>query len=266
MQQRAGLARALAVDADILLMDEAFSALDPLIRRGMQEELRQLQQNLRKTIVFVSHDLDEAINLGGRIVLMKDGEIVQIGWPEEILMRPATDYVRRFVEHIDVSSVVTVERLADLAIPFLRPQQTVAEAQDAVARSDAGIWFVVEESGRVVGRATAEALAACRASQTVDQLMQTDFARVPATTTLKAALPVLVSERDCVAVVGEGDQFIGSLTSRGAVAALAGTPQTGAPLGAVKDGGAVWSGQSQSSRSTNSAIKPSPGLPLMAQP
>src|SRR6185312_3044328 len=108
MKQRAGLARALAADASVLLMDEAFSALDPLIRRDMQIELSELQRRLQKTIVFVSHDLDEAIALGGRIVLMKDGLIVQVGTAEQILTAPATPYVARFVEHIDVASVIRV--------------------------------------------------------------------------------------------------------------------------------------------------------------
>jgi glycine betaine/proline transport system ATP-binding protein len=266
MQQRAGLARALAVDADILLMDEAFSALDPLIRCEMQQELRQLQQNLRKTIVFVSHDLDEAINLGGRIVLMKDGEIVQIGSPEEILMQPATDYVRRFVEHIDISSVLTVERLADTAGPVLRVRQTISEVREAVAGCGAASWFVTDDSGRLAGRIARETLATCsRPSQSVDQVMRTDAACVQAQITLKAALAVLVSEPDGVAVVGEGGRYMGSLTSRGAVAALAGIPQVNAPSGTLKDGGAAWSGQSQSSRSTNSATGLSPGLPLTVQ-
>jgi glycine betaine/proline transport system ATP-binding protein len=266
MQQRAGLARALAVDADILLMDEAFSALDPLIRRGMQQELRQLHQNLRKTIVFVSHDLDEAISLGGRIVLMKDGEIVQIGWPEEILIRPATDYVRRFVEHIDVSSVLTVERLADTAVPILHPWQTISEAREVVDNGNIGTLYVVDDSGRLVGRVAYDTLtASSRPSQVLDQLMQTNVACVQANITLKAALPVLASEPDSVAVVGEGGRFFGSLTSRGAVAALAGIPHGSASSGTMKDGGAVWNGQSQSSRSTNSVTKPLLGSPITAQ-
>jgi len=263
MQQRAGLARALAVDADILLMDEAFSALDPLIRRDMQQELRQLQQNLRKTIIFVSHDLDEAISLGGRIVLMKDGEIVQVGQPEDILMQPATDYVRRFVEHIDIAAVLTAERLAEAA-PVLHPHHTVAEVRDVAAAADATSLFVVDQDHRLVGRVTREMLKGCtRSSQTVDQVMQTDFRHIEARTTLKAALPVLVSERDCVAVVGEGARFVGALTSRGAVAALAGTQQNGAPSGTLNDGGAAWIGQSLNSRSTSSATELSRGSPLM---
>ena len=111
MQQRVGLARALALDPDILLMDEAFSALDPLIRRDMQDELIKLQKRMHKTIIFISHDLDEALKLGDRIVLMKDGVIVQTGTPEEILTEPANDYVRRFVEDVDATKVLTAENV-----------------------------------------------------------------------------------------------------------------------------------------------------------
>lgn len=103
MQQRVGLARALANDGTVLLMDEAFSALDPLIRGDMQQELQELQHRTQKTTVFITHDLDEAINIGDRIVLLKDGEVVQIGTPEEILTKPADDYVKRFVEGVDMS-------------------------------------------------------------------------------------------------------------------------------------------------------------------
>lgn len=107
MQQRVGLARALATDPEVLLMDEAFSALDPLIRNNMQDELLALQDKLHKTIVFITHDLDEALKLGDRIAIMKDGVIVQIGTPEQILTNPADDYVRSFVENVDRSTIVT---------------------------------------------------------------------------------------------------------------------------------------------------------------
>ena len=106
MQQRVGLARALAMDADILLMDEPFSALDPLIRQGLQDELLALQQKLNKTIVFVSHDLDEALKLGSRIAIMKDGKIIQYSKPEEIVLNPADDYVRTFVAHTNPLNVL----------------------------------------------------------------------------------------------------------------------------------------------------------------
>src|SRR5690625_6102977 len=104
MQQRVCLARALTNDPEVLLMDEAFSALDPLIRKDMQDELMELQARMKKTILFITHDLDEALRLGDRIALMRDGSIVQIGTPEEILVKPANDYVERFVEDVDRKS------------------------------------------------------------------------------------------------------------------------------------------------------------------
>src|SRR5690606_16987980 len=107
MKQRVGLARALAAETDILLMDEAFSALDPLIRREMQVQLINLQQQLGKTIIFITHDLNEAMFLGDRIAVMRDGRIVQIGTPEEILTDPANDYVAQFVQDVDRARVLT---------------------------------------------------------------------------------------------------------------------------------------------------------------
>lgn len=111
MQQRVGLARALANDPEVLLMDEAFSALDPLIREQMQDELLDLQEKMKRTIVFMTHDLDEAIKLGDRIAIMKDGEVVQVGTPEEILTDPANDYVTRFTESVDRGRVVTASSI-----------------------------------------------------------------------------------------------------------------------------------------------------------
>ena len=111
MQQRIGLARALANDTDVLLMDEAFSALDPLIKSDMQDELLQIQSELHKTIVFITHDLDEAIKIGDRIAIMKDGVIEQIGTAEEILANPASDYIEAFTEKVDRKTVITAETL-----------------------------------------------------------------------------------------------------------------------------------------------------------
>src|SRR5690554_4785807 len=111
MQQRVGLARALANDSEVLLMDEAFSALDPLIKSDMQDELLQIQSKLKKTIVFITHDLDEAIKLGDRIVIMKDGIIEQIGTAEEILTNPASEYVEAFTEKVDRKTIITAETL-----------------------------------------------------------------------------------------------------------------------------------------------------------
>ncbi|MEV7725143.1 betaine/proline/choline family ABC transporter ATP-binding protein [Streptomyces sp. NPDC087917] len=115
MQQRVGLARALATDADLLLMDESFSALDPLIRRDMQDQLLELQRTLKKTIVFITHDLNEAMRLGDRVAVMRDGRIVQQGSAEDILTRPADDYVASFIQDVDRSRVLTADAVMDEA-------------------------------------------------------------------------------------------------------------------------------------------------------
>ncbi|MBT3151906.1 glycine betaine/L-proline ABC transporter ATP-binding protein [Streptomyces sp. CHD11] len=116
MQQRVGLARALATDADLLLMDESFSALDPLIRRDMQDQLIELQKKLKKTIVFITHDLNEAMRLGDRIAMMRDGRIEQIGTAQDILIRPANDYVASFTQDVDRSRVLTAGSVMDTEV------------------------------------------------------------------------------------------------------------------------------------------------------
>jgi glycine betaine/proline transport system ATP-binding protein len=124
MQQRVGLARALASDPSILLMDEAFSALDPIIRTEMQSELLRLQKVRRRTIVFISHDLDEAMRIGDRIAIMKDGHVVQVGTPEEILRAPADDYVRSFVRGVDAAAVFKAADIAREGIVLVAEQDT----------------------------------------------------------------------------------------------------------------------------------------------
>ena len=259
MQQRAGLARALAADAPILLMDEAFSALDPLIRRDMQAELRQLQTRLKKTIVFISHDLDEAVALGGRIVLMKDGAIVQIGMPEEILLRPATDYVRRFVEHIDVASVLTAGRLADPAAISLHTGMSATDAKVAVVGCTMGGWFVTDELGRLVGNLERDSLTLARSSDTVASMMRPVDRPVSADSTLKSVLPDLASSRDGLAVVSGEDRLIGRLTSRSAISAMAGAEHRRAAVFDGPGGEPAWTGPSPSFPSTTSQTDPLPG-------
>jgi glycine betaine/proline transport system ATP-binding protein len=141
MQQRVGLARALAMDADILLMDEPFSALDPLIRQGLQDELLELQRKLSMTIVFVSHDLDEALKLGNNIVIMKGGLIVQHSKPEEIVLNPADDYVRAFVAHTNPLNVLKGHSL-------MRPLAECEQANGETCLDHvADIWLKVDAQG-----------------------------------------------------------------------------------------------------------------------
>lgn len=157
MQQRVGLARALALDPDILLMDEAFSALDPLIRSDMQDELISLQEEMQKTILFISHDLDEALKLGDRIVLMKDGKIVQIGTPEDILTSPANDYVERFVENADISQVLTAESVMKkpMAVAHLKTDGPRA-ALRKMRKNGISSLFVLNTDHKVAGIVTVE--------------------------------------------------------------------------------------------------------------
>ena len=152
MQQRVGLARALASDPPILLMDEAFSALDPLIRRQMQDELMEIQDELKKTILFITHDLNEALRIGDRVCIMKDGAVVQIGTPEEILTRPATGYVAEFVQDVDQGRVIEVSEVMDDPDP-IRSSMSLAEALAQIG--DRGGAFLVDEAGRPVQLLTA---------------------------------------------------------------------------------------------------------------
>src|SRR5690606_4822289 len=157
MQQRVGLARALAPDPDILLMDEPFSALDPLIRRDMQDELIDLQERLRKTIVFITHDLDEALKLGDRIAIMKDGRLVQVGRPEEILLEPADDYVASFVEGVDRSRVLRARDVMQPASPLLRLSHSPSVAVREMEQKGLSSAFVVGPNRRLAGLITVDA-------------------------------------------------------------------------------------------------------------
>jgi glycine betaine/proline transport system ATP-binding protein len=157
MQQRVGLARALANDPEVLLMDEAFSALDPLIRTQMQDELLDLQAKMHKTIVFITHDLDEALKLGDRIAIMKDGIIVQIGSPEEILTRPATDYVRSFVQNVDRTKVITASAIMRKAPVITVPKDGPRMAVRTMEKLGSSSVFVVDTDRRLQGLLTIDA-------------------------------------------------------------------------------------------------------------
>ncbi len=162
MQQRVGLARALATDPSIMLMDEAFSALDPLIRTEMQDELVALQQKHQRTVVFISHDLDEAMRIGDRIAIMQGGEVVQVGTPEEIVTNPANDYVRSFFYGVDVSQVFSAGDLVDKrqVTVIERPGVSIRAALDRMRQHGREVAVVVSKEQKYQGLVTAERLAA----------------------------------------------------------------------------------------------------------
>lgn len=154
MQQRVGLARALANDPDILLMDEAFSALDPLIRTGMQDELVALQHQHKRTIVFISHDLDEAMRIGDRIAIMQGGVVVQVGTPDEILNNPANDYVRSFFRGVDVSNVFTARDIARRRQATIIRKEAGSQLRSSLQLlkdNDREYGYVVDRENRFIG-------------------------------------------------------------------------------------------------------------------
>lgn len=222
MQQRVGLARALANDPDILLMDEAFSALDPLIRKDMQNELIDLQDKLKKTIVFITHDLNEALRIGDRIALMKDGSIVQIGTAEEILTNPANDYVERFIEDVDFSKVLTAGHI------MKRPEYIRIDRGPRVAlqiMKDAGISsvYIVDKKQTLLGAITAQdAMDAARKGQTLEEAMTRELITVSPDTLIEDLLEKTANAVIPVAVVDDERRLKGIIVRGAVLAALSG--------------------------------------------
>lgn len=235
MQQRVGLARALALDADIMLMDEAFSALDPLIRRDMQDELLDLQEKVQKTIVFISHDLDEAIKLGDRIILMKDGEIVQQGTAEEILTNPANDYVAKFVADVDMSKVISAESVMK-KVETLAYHKTDGPKAALRKMKHAGISTIfVRRDKQVVGLVTAEAAseAAKRGDKTLDNIIDTNIYRVLPETPAIDLFPLLAESTYPVVVVNDDGKMMGVVVRGSLLAGLAEGTQAGENMACV---------------------------------
>lgn len=233
MQQRVGLARALANDPDILLMDEAFSALDPLIRKDMQDELLDLQEKMQKTIVFITHDLDEALRIGDRIALMKDGSIVQIGTPEEIMIHPANAYVERFVEDVDLSKVLTAAHV------MRRPETVGHDRGPRVALQlmrDSGLsnLFVVDRSKRLIGVITADdASRAVKEGLSLDEIVVRDAPSVKPDRLLYELFEICGTSRYPVAVVDDNNRLMGVIVRGAVLGALAGHVQRN---GGIVDG------------------------------
>lgn len=176
MQQRVGLARALANDPDILLMDEPFSALDPLIRREMQQELIRLQKKLKKTIIFITHDVNEAFKLGDRIAVMKDGHVVQVGTPEEILEEPANDYIIDFIQDIDRSKVFQAKHIMIEPKVISSEEETVNEAVRKMCENSISSVFVLDEQSHVKGIVTIDdAVKAIKREKTMKEIIKRDI-------------------------------------------------------------------------------------------
>ncbi|MEH7124490.1 glycine betaine/L-proline ABC transporter ATP-binding protein [Bacillus sp. JJ1773] len=222
MQQRVGLARALANDPDILLMDEAFSALDPLIRKDMQDELTELQSKMEKTIVFITHDLDEALRIGDRIALMKDGEIVQIGTPEEILMNPSNKYVERFVEDVDLSKVLTANHVMKRAETVQIDKGPRVALQMMRELGISSIYAVDKKKSLLGVIHAADAKSAAEHSKTLFNILDKKVQKVAGDTLLANLFDKVSTATIPVAVVDENDRLQGILVRGAVIGALAG--------------------------------------------
>jgi glycine betaine/L-proline transport ATP binding subunit len=235
MQQRVGLARGLANNPDVLLMDEAFSALDPLIRKDMQDELLELQAKMKKTIVFITHDLDEALRIGDQIALMKDGSIVQIGTPEEILMQPADRYVERFVEDVDLSKVLTAAHVMEKAETITVDKGPRVALQFMRERGVSSL-YAVDKSMGLIGIVSAEdASDAVKDGRKLEDLVQRDVPVTKPDAVLNELFELMGNSRLPVAVIDDNGRLKGVVIKGAVLAALAGNSNS-LTEGGDKDG------------------------------
>lgn len=222
MQQRVGLARALAVGSEILLMDEPFSALDPLIRRQMQDEFLNLRSVVKKTVVFITHDLVEALKLGDHIAIMKDGEIVQVGTPEEIVVQPANPYVKEFVKDVPRGKVLSAGAIMERPSVVARDDQELESVIGEMQANEVGTAFVTDGLGRLKGIVSLEqALSAShdgliRAGELVGQ----DFPATSPDVPLEQCLPLVAKNELPVAVLDAERRLLGVITKANLLQAL----------------------------------------------
>lgn len=213
-QQRVGLARALCTNAEILLMDEAFSALDPLIRSEMQDQLIELQQTLHKTIIFITHDLDEALRLGDRIAILKDGQMVQQGTPEEILLHPADDYVEAFVKDVNRARALTVETV--MKPPAWRiTTETIGEALEQMRKQPQDYGYYVNDEGGYQGVVTQETLEQAvkqHADSPVTEEYWEEVQPISTDAVLETVIPETLESEYPLPVVDEQGQLQGELS------------------------------------------------------
>ncbi|HHK0706272.1 TPA: glycine betaine/L-proline ABC transporter ATP-binding protein [Streptococcus pyogenes] len=222
MQQRVGLARALANSPKILLMDEAFSALDPLIRCEMQDELLDLQDSMKQTIIFISHDLNEALRIGDRIALMKDGQIMQIGTGEEILTNPANDFVREFVEDVDRSKVLTAQNI------MIKPLTTTVEldgpqvALNRMHNEEVSMLMATNRRRQLVGSLTADAaIEARKKGLPLSEVIDRDVRTVSKDTIITDILPLIYDSSAPIAVTDDNNRLLGVIIRGRVIEALA---------------------------------------------
>jgi len=213
MQQRVGIARALATDPEILLMDEPFSGLDPLIRRQMQDELIGLQEEVQKTILFVTHDLDEALKLGSRIAIMRDGEIIQIGTPEDVITTPGDAYVREFVQDASPAKVVTAKNIMEQPNVLLYEWQGPKAAMHTFRTTKMNHIFLVSHTGVLLGLITLERLVKLirNKGNSLKEALEPELHTCTSESVIEELFPLAVSTMHPIPVVDEVGRFMGEI-------------------------------------------------------
>ncbi len=228
MQQRVGIARALALEPTILIMDEPFSGLDPMIRREMQDELIRLQKEVKKTIVFITHDLNEALKLGDHIAIMRDGEIIQLGTPEAIVTRPADDYVEEFVRDVSKSKVLGASTIMQKPGAVLRESQEPQAALTAMRSRDLTQAFVVGSNQELLGVVTADraATALRGGAGSLEDCVDPGCPRVSPETVVEDLVPLVAGTNNPIAVVDEDKQLLGEVHKDAVLTSMAASMKT----------------------------------------
>ena len=222
MQQRVGLARALANNPDVLLMDEAFSALDPLIRSEMQDELLKLQSEQERTIVFISHDLDEAMKLGDRIAIMQGGSVIQIGTPDEILKNPANEYVHSFFKGVNVGGVITAKDIASTQQVTIiqKDGQGTLMALQTLRDHDREFAYIVDRRKHFLGVVSVDSLRAKPKRESIDVAFLKEVPIVDGATYLNDIVGIVASTPYSVPVVDKNQKYIGAISKATLLKAL----------------------------------------------
>lgn len=225
MKQRVGLARALTNDPDILLMDEAFSALDPLIREEMQDELLNLQQKMNKTIVFITHDLNEALKIGDRIAFVRDGSLVQVGTPEEIIGTPADDYVAKFSRSVDRSKILTLKDVMKRPHPVVQLRDGPNVALQVMKEYGISSVFVVDRARKLQGLITADLALQARQEgiASLQEVRLLDVPVHPESVLVQDILPLIAESKVPLAVIDDEHRLNGIIIRGSVLAALADT-------------------------------------------
>ncbi|GAA4292723.1 glycine betaine/L-proline ABC transporter ATP-binding protein [Anaerocolumna aminovalerica] len=222
MRQRVGIARALTNDPDILLMDEPFSALDPIVRRDMQFELLKIHKMVQKTIIFITHDINEAFKIGDRVAIMKDGKIVQIGTPEEILEQPVNEYVEEFVKDIDKTKILCVKHVMTVPSAFVKQSDGPNVAMKEMKSNGVSSVYVVGDNMRLVGLLTLDgALKARNGEVPLKDVIIKDIPVTNSEVNLQDLLPIAAEAKYPIAVTNQKNQLIGIVTKASVLSSLA---------------------------------------------